>query len=326
MTIQNTLQRTSSQTTGTHPRISELQFRPLTLADVPLINSLIQDTTSRTCDYTAGGIFMWVRAFAYEYCVVDDTLFIKGVSESDPSVTAFMLPAGALPLQRSVAMVQRYCREHGLPVVFSAVPEDRLDALLSVSSDARYEVLGDWSDYLYDIHALASLTGKKLNKKRNHVNRFMAEHPQAVLEPLSARNMSEAMLFMRRNTAADSGADYRQADSEEYEAGECMKVLENWNVYPFFGALLRTRPGGPVAALTAAEVVGDTLFVHIEKMDHEVAGAGETINRMFAALMLLRHPGLRYVNREEDCGDPGLRYAKESYHPVRLLHKYNVYL
>ena len=61
-------------------------------------------------------------------------------------------------------------------------------------------------------------------------------------------------------------------------------------------------------------------------MRHDVAGAGETVNRFFAARMLERHPELLYINREDDAGDPGLRYAKESYHPIYKLKKYNVVL
>ena len=52
-------------------------------------------------------------------------------------------------------------------------------------------------------------------------------------------------------------------------------------------------------------------------------GAGETINKLFAGMMTALHPELVYINREEDTGDPGLRRAKESYHPAMILRKYN---
>lgn len=50
------------------------------------------------------------------------------------------------------------------------------------------------------------------------------------------------------------------------------------------------------------------------------------VNHFFAAMLVSRHPGLRYLNREEDVGDESLRYAKNSYHPLCKLRKYNVYL
>ncbi len=56
--------------------ITALNFRPITLADLTLINGLLQAAISRTCDYTAGGIFMWIDYFNYEYCVYSNTLFI----------------------------------------------------------------------------------------------------------------------------------------------------------------------------------------------------------------------------------------------------------
>ena len=33
---------------------------------------------------------------------------------------------------------------------------------------------------------------------------------------------------------------------------------------------------------------------------------------------------MTYVNREDDAGDPGIRYSKEQYRPVQMLKKYLV--
>lgn len=297
-----------------------LRFRPVTLADMPLINGLLQTATSRTCDYTIGGIFMWIDYFSYEYCVYDDTLFIKGRTENHRTETSFMLPVGAMPLPEAVALIMQYCRAKNLRPVFSAVPDDRLEALLdTVGFDARVEPLDDWADYLYDLRSLATLAGKHLAKKRNLANRFFADNPGWQFEPLTCDRLPETILFFEGNGIGDK-ADPRMA---LYEHRECRRVLNAFTSYPFEGAVLRGA-AGDIVAFTVGEVIGDTLYIHIEKMRHDVPGAGAAINKLFAAHMLTRHPALRYANREEDCGDPGLRTAKEQYHPLARLQKVNV--
>lgn len=307
-------------------RADGLVFDAIGPEDMPLVNGLLQHTTSRTCDYTAGGLFMWAGLFRYRYCVNDSTLFVTGDSETDPGQTVFMLPCGPMNLERAVAMIERYCHSRRLPAVFSAVPEERLNALLAVCPGAVAEPMDDWADYLYHIEDLALLSGKRFNKKRNHVNRFAQEHPQAVLEPLTHTVITEAMAFLERLEAGENPSDDSPGGTRDYEMDQCMRVLRTWNAWPFEGAVLRTAPGAPIVAMTAAEVIGDTLYTHIEKIDHAVPGAGETVAHLFAHEMMVNHPRLRFCNREEDCGDPGLRRAKESWQPAMLLKKFNVTL
>lgn len=300
-----------------------LTFRPVTADALPLINSVLQSGSSRTCDYTIGGIFMWIGRFGYEYCVYDNTLFLKGLSESDLSLTAFSMPVGPLPLERCVALIREYCDENGLQPVFSAVPEDRIDYLMSVAGGALEELV-DWADYIYDAHALASLSGKSYGKKRNHVNRFMSENPHYEFEPLTPALIPEVLLF-HTGLHRDGETESSPESTDEYERNECTMILNHYNRYPFEGAVLRDE-SGEICAFTCGEVIGDTLYIHIEKMNHEIAGSGETINKLYAAYMTGRHPALRFINREEDCGDPGLRHAKESYNPLMRLRKYNLYV
>lgn len=295
-----------------------LEFKAITLKDMPLVNQLLQHSSTRTCDYTVGGIYMWIDCFGYEYCVFDDTLFIKGFSENRPGEIAFSLPIGKLSLEDSVGLLREYCEAEEIPLVLSAIPEDRVDAVAAVTG-GDVELLDGWSDYLYEATSLASLAGKSLAKKRNHVNRFMTDNPDYEFESITPDLLPEVALFFSGRPLAEK-VDTSMA---LYEQHECARVLANYSSYPFEGAVLRGQ-SGEIVAFTIGEVIDDTLYVHIEKMNHEIPGAGETINRLFAAEMLHRHPQIRYINREEDMGDPGLRYAKESYHPAMLLNKYNV--
>ena len=83
------------------------------------------------------------------------------------------------------------------------------------------------------------------------------------------------------------------------------------------------RVDGKVEAVSLGEyscpISKEAVLVHVEKANPEIRGLYQAINREFC-----RHlpDHVIYVNREEDVGDPGLRYSKEAYHPERLLAKY----
>lgn len=266
---------------------------------------------------------MWIDYFNYRYCIVNDTLFIQGVDEDNMDLTAYSLPLGALPLADSIAILKRHCEATGRQLRFSAIPEDMLHLFVETGPTA-IEELHNWSDYLYDAASLSSLAGNQLKKKRNHVNRFLADNPDAKFRPLSMHDIDECKALLTRLADADNPADISVTAS--VERTQVFEVLNAWgDTYRHYmrGACLHDNTGALVA-FTVGEVIGDTLFVHIEKMDHTIPGAGETINKMFAHFITSMYPQVKYINREEDVGDEGLRAAKQSYHPVRLLPKFNV--
>ena len=273
----------------------------------------------RTTDFSYAGLFMWVDLFKYEYAIFKDTLFIKGVVENDRSVPAFSLPVGSLPISESIDILKDYCRSEGIGLELSAVPEYALDDLRTLSP-ASIEPLEDWSDYLYDAEMLASLKGKKMSKKRNHVNNFVQNHPQWYFQPLDASNAEEALAFM---DVYEREADESFMAREESRLSRLMIQMLAEGDAVMHGGVLYESPG-KICAITIGDVKGDTLFVHIEKATKAINGSYEMINKEFASHVLEVHPEVKFINREDDSGDEGLRKAKESYHPVDLLRKYNV--
>lgn len=304
------------------PAVDSLGFKRVTLDDIPAINAVLRDTawvSSRTCDYSIGGIFMWIDYFDYSYCIVNDTLFIKGVTENDVTTPAFSLPVGEMNLGEAVTLLRDYCAAHGnMSLKFSAVPEDRVEELRKLGA-TLVEPLEDWADYIYDAYSLASLSGKKLSKKRNHVNRFVADNPGYRFEPLTRDNLGDVKAFFDASHLALDKPVLADAERLQVKA-----VLDNLDCYSMMEGAVLSTPADGIVAFTVGEIIGDTLYVHIEKMNHSVPGAGETINNLFAKQIMERHPEVCYINREEDTGDSGLRQAKLSYHPLALLKKFNV--
>jgi hypothetical protein len=79
-----------------------------------------------------------------------------------------------------------------------------------------------------------------------------------------------------------------------------------------------------VEAFALGELLNDrTAVVHVEKANPEVRGLYAVINQQFCEKEWKDVP---YVNREQDLGEPGLRQAKQSYHPDHLVEKYRIRL
>ena len=81
-------------------------------------------------------------------------------------------------------------------------------------------------------------------------------------------------------------------------------------------------PSG-IAGFAMGEAINPQTFcVHMEKACYNINGAYTVVNRDFAKTFC---GGYRYINREDDVGDEGLRRAKLSYYPAILTDKFVVH-
>lgn len=295
---------------------SPLEFKELKVDSLKEIYPYLKGFKGMSCDYTAGGIFMWIDYFKYKYCVYKDTLFIKGTAEDDRSRKAFSQPLGTLPLTESVALLREYCAEMGYPLEFSAITEFNLEKFIDLGPQ-KVSPLSAWSDYIYTIESLATLSGKKLGKKRNHCNRFVLDNPDMKLEPINEYNYE-----LVRTCFEQICKDGKDSPMALYEREQVWKVLDALESYPFETMCLIS--GGRVVSFSVGEVLNNVLHVHIEKSLREVNGAAETINKEFARYIQEKYPEVEWINRQDDAGDEGLRWAKQSYYPAFLLRKYSV--
>lgn len=170
--------------------------------------------------------------------------------------------------------------------------------------------------YIYTREKLATLAGKKLHGKRNHIARFKDSGDWSY-EPMTAENVEECRtmtytwIHMREEKWNE---EMNQEISVLHEAFDHMQELG------LVGGVLR-RDGQIVAFSIGERLNSETFVVHFEKAYPDLQGAYPMINQQF---VLHECEGYAYVNREEDTGDPGLRKAKLSYYPDILLPKYEL--
>ncbi len=251
---------------------------------------------------------MWRDYFKNCYTIVDGTLILSSDSR-------FVFPIGR-NIGNALDKIEDYCKEKSIPMILCTVSKKELDKIKERYDDFEADADRDWFDYLYDKNSLLTLTGKKYSTPRNHINKFRKLYQNWSFEPINSENIPELIEFTK-NFTFNSEKD----ESANLELKMCVEVLENYELYDMLGGVLKVD--GKVVGYSIGEIVGDTLFCHIEKADISYAGAYQMLTNQFLQ-MFASDDDVKYVNREEDCGDEGLRKSKMSYHPIELIEKNTV--
>lgn len=293
-----------------------IEFRHPTLEDKGWVTELYQKSGCRGSECSFVNMYLWGRGYG-EIARLDGFVvqFIKY-----GGVKYYAYPAGDGDLRAALEALAEDARSYGHPMRLLGVTEERRAELETAWPGAfLYEENRDAADYLYEIDRLADLGGKKLQSKRNHCNRFEQNHPGWTVEPITPDNLGQC-----RDMADVWFAQYDGESSEAHdfqiEKIALGRAFDDFEGLGFEGLIL--KDGGEVLAFTMGNrIQPDTFDVNFEKAYAGVQGAYPVVNREFARAIRARYPEVKYLNREDDMGLPGLRKAKESYHPDILLTK-----
>ena len=297
-----------------------IDFRTPQPSDKAWVDALLAQADYRGCDYNFTNLFVWSRAYGQEIAQVNGFLVTHLCGRMGCS---YMYPAGSGDLAAAIDILAREADERRQPlrlVCLTTRQMEELDRLMP--GRFAYEADRDGFDYLYDIDRLADLTGKKLHAKRNHINRFMDNNPSWVYEEITPQTLPECLEmdkeWYRRSMVREGAAEERDLGDE----GIALRIaMDHYHALGLEGGLIRVY--GEVVAFTMGDRLNsDTYDVHFEKAYGELQGAYAMINREFARWVRAKHPNVRYLNREDDMGVEGLRKAKESYYPDRMVEKY----
>ena len=289
-------------------------FRRPELSDAELISDYFHKYPTRSCDRTFANVYLWAKFYQVEFTQYKNTLVFRDNSAG----YGYAFPVGTDEDVREVIPdLIRDAEEAGKPFCLYGITREHFEQIEQwFPGQFTCEYNRDEADYVYETEKLATLSGKKLHSKRNHINKFNALHGDNwSYEPITDENIEECfqMALKWRNL---NGCE----DDEEKNSEMCVSLnsLRLYKELHLTGGLLRV--GGKIVAFSIGEAVNeDTFVVHIEKAYADVEGAYTVINQQFVEHEIAGR--YKYTNREDDAGEEGLRKAKLSYKPVFMIEK-----
>ena len=294
-----------------------IDFHRIQLEDKQAYEAILEGCPTRGCEYSFSNLYLWGRQeIAFLYGCALFFAHYQGMS-------VYPYPIGPGDKKAALEAILEDAAERGIPCRLRGMTREdhqELEALLPGRFYCRED--RDGSDYVYTVEALADLRGRKLQRKRNHVNRFRAVHPDYTVEPLTRENLPLAQQLVEDwyiHRLETVGGDYM------LEQIAMERAFTHFEQLGMEGLLLRCD--GEVAAMTmGSRLSPDTRDVHLDKAREDIDGAYAAINSEFARYVRLSHPEIQYLDREEDMGLEGLRKAKLSYQPHHLVEKCRAYL
>lgn len=290
-----------------------IPFKKLELSQKTRLEEYLFRADRQGCEYSFANLFLWGRKKVAEQ---DGFLLIQ--SQFDRK-TVYIFPVGEGDLKAVLDAIIHDAEVRGIPCCLAALTERECRQVEAVyPGKFTFHCDRDTYDYIYAIDDLADLRGRKLQKKRNHLNRFEQAHPDAQILPLDESNRVAAFMLAEQwyenRTAEDPNHDYHLEHQALHRAFAFYAQLG------MEGAVLMEH-GRILAFAMGSRLNRNTFDIHFEKALGVTDGAYAAINRGFARYLREKYPEIKWLNREDDLGIEGLRKAKLSYYPDHMVEK-----
>lgn len=215
----------------------------------------------------------------------------------------------------AVHAIRTYSQKHGIAFEIHSMTKEfknwlvdtyPMEFLIWDCYDAR--------DYVYDRRQQETLSGKKMQKRRNHFHAFLKQYEgRFVYRQLDESTREDVYAFLR----------YWQSfkdvdDSISAEDTGIHLLLEHIKELPIEGGCIYID-GRLEAFNIASRLSKDMIQIHVEKANREIRGLYIAILKLYLETL---EEDIMYVNREDDMGLPKLRKAKTDMQPVCKIQKF----
>ena len=238
--------------------MSKIEFHEITLDDKAWMDARFQEDDRNACEYTFANNFVWRKVYHVEVAEKYGCAVIRFEEEG---VVMYSYPIGAGDRRKVIDELIEICREEERPLIMSPLSEADREQMLTWYPE-QFLIQGDRNDYdyIYSREKLATLAGKKMHGKRNHIARFQDEDDWCYEELNDSnieecRNMTYTWIKMRAE---------KWNEEMELEMSVLHEAFDHRKELGLVGGII--RKAGQIVAFSIGEPLNsDTYVVHFEK-------------------------------------------------------------
>lgn len=286
------------------PRFPEC--RPLDIGDQPRFDAAFAADPPEISEFTFTNLYAWRDAYGLKVSALDGFLIVSAMKDG---VKGFFKPAGT---GDSEAVLARIAAERA---PFIRIPEGMVAIVRRVSGFTAREDR-DNADYVYSCPALIELKGKSFDGKRNLIKKFRSRYRYEYIG--LDQGSSEDCLDFQELWCITKGCGDERGLAREHEA--VLTMCRHFSLFGLCGGAIRVE--GRICAICVGQRLNaDTMVMHVLKAFPDMPGLYQAMHNEFLSR---EARGYAFVNMEQDLGLEGLRKAKLSYHPVRMVNKFTL--
>ena len=269
-----------------------IKFKDLSTADKDTIQSYTLYGERQNCDLSFANLISWKFLYSTQFAIVDNYLVFRFYTGHH---LAYMMPIpkptraedGTLRVvpcdECSVNVIKAIRNDSiamGHPFLMMGVCNYMTDLIEDAFPDT-FEIKPDrdYADYIYTRDKLTNLAGKKLQSKRNHINKFKTLYPNYEYRALTQEMIPECIRLEQqwRNKAQDDRSYDQSIDSE---LRSMTRAFHRWDRLDLTGGTIWVE--GQLIAFTFGCPINQSTFdVCVEKADTTYEGAFAIINQEF---------------------------------------------
>ena len=292
-------------------------FKPLDGTAFEVFDSFVKNCSTGSCERSWANLQLYSNTYRWQWALLEDRLWIGSF---EAAYLYYPLGDACPPelLLKNLTDFRNICNDSvtcgDIPFEYAEVFPDA-GKFFALDDDP-----GDY-DYIYDLAHLHSFSGAKLRKRHNQLRQFERNYEGRFdVKKISGDDLAEVCAL----AAVLSQAYW--SDSTGLEEKLAFDELQNcWDDPALKLAGIALYVDEKLAGFSIYSALNNEIAdIHFEKASREYIGCAAKVTAALVDRLLAEN--YRFMNREQDLNEDGLRQAKRALDPAMYWKRLNIEL